>query len=522
MGVFIQLNVSNKVTQEEWEKAYEEALILVDKFKLVEMGKIEKFGKKIACLVPTKERNLDGRLGWTTVGDGKYLRLAEDQSLYRKISSPKDSEEYADPLMYVLGEHGIEDFKNPYVKHLHCFFGGKTQGEPYHTALLAISCLMDDRLNGEAVCSGDITYGQCEKAIRLANQFLAKPIGTPLRCDLDRLYKRVCKLPIEKAKMLNAFEATYLGPKDRKYYDFVNTEFSDELKRCFVRESFRGNRLGTEGFSQSMQRVLSYPISITDICEEFIALQPETLLGKDKSENNPYELFIEHVLDTSIYKQKKDLRNCLDIDAGSGEIMTVEKQFANVLLLGLRNNNVDRYIPLDELKNRISAVFGQKCDVCKKIDAYIKPLLQKKDNCKSLLNDVHDKFNAAVDKASRTYDITHFEDLPFYKKGNTFYPTLLERVKYVVKFYKGVVNEPNFAEIAAECLAEKIEFMRIQDNGLYLTKEIWEKVLKDLEEHPDSFERYYPMVRVVVEGPVRDFLHAYVGNDEFYEFCQTL
>jgi len=70
---------------------------------------------------------------------------------------------------------------------------------------------LEDCLNGEALCSDDITYGQCKYAVDLANKILKKKIGMPLRCRIEDLYKRVCKLPIEKDQMLEAFAATYLG-----------------------------------------------------------------------------------------------------------------------------------------------------------------------------------------------------------------------------------------------------------------------------------------------------------------------
>lgn len=41
------------------------------------------------------------------------------------------------------------------------YWGAKTQGEPYHMYLLAIACLMEDRLGEKAFIYGDITQGQC-------------------------------------------------------------------------------------------------------------------------------------------------------------------------------------------------------------------------------------------------------------------------------------------------------------------------------------------------------------------------
>lgn len=522
MGVFIYLNVSNKVKPEEWEKAYEESLILVDKLNLVEWSEIKKFNHRIRCLTLTKERKIDGRVGWLTHGDGIFLGTAEGHFLPRKISAPETSEEYADPLMYVLAQNGVTDFENPYIRNIHEFFGSKTQGEPYHTVLLAVGCLLDDRLDGEAICCGDITYGQCNHAIEVANKFLERPIKMPLRCDLNRLYERVRKLPIEKEKFLQAFEATYLGPKNKEYFEFVDKNFTDEEKCSFVRECLKGKWLGTYGFSRSIQQMLAYPIPISKICKEFVALQPETMVDKD-SARNPYEMFVNHILETNIFVQEKDLRNCLDVDEASGETMCIEKQFASIFMLGMRNKNVDRYVPLDELKRQLVSVIGEKCDVEKIVNEFVEKQTSKEKDYIKLLNDFHDEFNKAEAELDEKYDVAKSSDLPFYQKGNSVNPKLLESVKSSIDFYRTLTDEPEYTEILNKGIEEKFEYFAVQNRCLRLLKESWEKILKDIEDNPASFERYYPMVRVKISSDdAQDIVRAYVENDEFYEFCQTL
>ena len=78
MGVYISLHASNKVNPLQWKKAYEESLILVDKFNLIEFQDFEKFGKKYFAAVKSKERKCPCGIGWRTVGDGNYMATAED------------------------------------------------------------------------------------------------------------------------------------------------------------------------------------------------------------------------------------------------------------------------------------------------------------------------------------------------------------------------------------------------------------------------------------------------------------
>lgn len=57
MGIFIYENLSKSVTKAEWEKVYEETLVLVDAFPLAERSAITYSGKKsYAQCVPKNGR----------------------------------------------------------------------------------------------------------------------------------------------------------------------------------------------------------------------------------------------------------------------------------------------------------------------------------------------------------------------------------------------------------------------------------------------------------------------------------
>lgn len=123
MGVFISLHASNKIDPVQWEKAYEETLVLVDAFKFIEIQEFEKFDCKYFAAVESVERKLSSGVGWRTEGDGNYMMIAEDFFLPRKISPPKENVEYCDPLMYIYAQNGSINFENPYVRGLRFFLG---------------------------------------------------------------------------------------------------------------------------------------------------------------------------------------------------------------------------------------------------------------------------------------------------------------------------------------------------------------------------------------------------------------
>ena len=526
MGVYISLFASNKVDPIQWEKAYEETLVLADKMGLIEIREFEKFGQKYFAATSSAEREYHSGIGWLTEGDAIFMATAEDFFLPRKINTPKQEENYSDPLMYILAQRGIVDFKNPYVKNVQEFWGNKTQGEPYHTALLAIGCLMDSRLNGEVICGSDITYGQCECAIEKANKILKKKIGMPLRCRMEDLYKRVRQLPIEPNQMLEAFAATYMGAKDERYYKFVAEHFSDEEQNLFIKEKMNNRYLGTVGFANNIQEILSYDVPIAKVCSAFLEMDPEKKKTQE-DEDNPFQIFIKTILATNIYLSEKDMRDCLKVNGNSAETMCVEKQFASILFMGARNRSVARYIPLEELTTQLVESLGDKCDVKGIIDNYLKDKNQKQQDGEmdifAKLNDIHDEFNKKVAEEEEKYDVSRTEYFIFFQKGDSVSPTLLESLKASTEFYKSGINEPRFAELSQGDYEGRCRYLEKQNRALKLMDFEWEKIFDDLKNNPESFKRYYPMVRVAItHHSIHDFIRAYVTNDDFYEMCQAL
>lgn len=526
MGVYISLLASNKVDPVRWEKAYEETLILADKMGLIEIREFEKFGQKYFAATSSAEREFPRGIGWLTEGDAVFMATAEDFFLPRKVDTPRQEEKYCDPLMHILAQRGIVDFKNPYVKNVQDFWDSKTQGEPYHMALLAIGCLLDNRLNGEAICGSDITYGQCECAIEKANKILKEKIGMPLRCRMEDLYKRVRQLPIEPRQMLESFAAAYLGTKDERYYKFVAEHFSDEEQYLFIKEKMNQPYLGTVGFADSIQQILSYNMPIAWLCSSFLEMDPE----KKKTEENgesPFQIFIKTILATNIYLPEKDMRDCLKVDENTAETMCVEKQFASILFMSARNRSVARYIPLEELTAQLIESLGDKCDVKGIIEDYLKVKNKKQQDGEmdvfAKLNDFHDEFNKKLAEKEKKYDVGSTERFIFFQKGDSVSPRLLDSMKSWVEFYKTTIDEPRFAELFQGDYEDRCRYLEKQNRALKLMDFEWQHIFDDIRDNPESFKRYYPMVRIEINHrSVHDFIRAYVVNDDFYEMCQTL
>ena len=61
------------------------------------------------------------------------------------------------------------------------------------------------------------------------------------------------------------------------------------------------------------------------------------------------------------------------------------------------------------------------------------------------------------------------------------------------------------------------------NRSVLLRDKDWEKIYDDVMERPESFARYYPMVRVQVNSDgLRCMVRAFVTNDALYSYASEL
>ena len=266
MGIFIHLNISKSVTKKEWEKVYNETLFLIDKLPLAEKITKNIHGIDTICLVRTKERTEkygwireETRTGWFADGDYNWMNTAEDYFLSRDLVKEDEIDPRAgDAILCYLAAHCLGyRWKDDICSHTYGIWGGKTQGEVYHMYLLAIACLIEARLGEKAFVYGDITRGQCRKAVEIANKYLENPIEMPDRCYMDRLFDRISKLPLSLEEKYRLFDSAYLGSKDGEYGDFVRKVFSEGTISTCWKKKLTEYEIGTSGFSSFFREYMT-------------------------------------------------------------------------------------------------------------------------------------------------------------------------------------------------------------------------------------------------------------------------
>ena len=429
MGIFVNLAISKSVTKEEWEKVYEETLQLIKHFPLAEKRKVNIHGIDTICLVKTEERertfgwnNKDVRLGWEAVGDLTYMRAGEDYYLPRDLVKDNEVEPDAgDALFGVLPVYMSYDVEEDRFNHIYELWGAKTQGEPYHYYLLAVAALIEARLGEKAFTYGDIHRGQLEEAVEIANQYLEKKIDLPDRCYMDRLLKRVVKLPLPEDEQLGVFARFYFGRKCEEFGDFLRKSFTQEAIETYWKREFSSHEVGSYWHDSLLRDYLWWGFDLNKF-GIYANLSEEEV-------NNRYQEYIE--------EKKKD----------------------------------ERYL----------------------------------------------------EKKKETLDIDNYADLIYYEPGNTMYPAMMKSIGKSRKFLDSLIKKSEYKLLMEKDAEHKCRWLVEQNRCLLIRDKDWEKVFQDIENHAESFSRYYPLFCVIMDcDELVDMCKAFLINDDFYSYSAKL
>lgn len=541
MGIFIHMNISKSVTKQEWEKVYKETLQLVKAFPLAERRKIECKGIETICLVPSVERkqtygwnNEKTRWGWFADGDYETMHTAEEYALYRDMIQENEIESDAgDALFGALPAYSKFEWDDPRCSHTYDIWGAKTQGEPYHMYLLAIACLIEARLGEKAFVYGDITRGQCRKAVELANKHLVKPIDIPDRCDMERFYRRVSKLKLSEDEQFIVFERLYLGTKDHEYGGYIRGKYSEDVLYRYWKDAFEEYHIGTKGFDDYINEYLLWGFDLGKLCK---------LVNYNDKDNVPqYEKFVQRIMDAKLHLKNKNCEDILKIDQEESKPYSIYTLMAQFAFIGAENKKVDRYIPIDELKQILVSELEDKCNVEVIIEEYLckeeqeQEIKISKDETEADLEelcqqDASEVFKQMMDIKRQSliderekYDITTHEDLIYYETGDSIEPNLLKALKQSFVLYDSIAEEDFYKELMGFSAKMRSKWLVEQNRSILIRERDWNKIFTDIEENESSFSRYYPMMRLKLNH--NDLVYMTIAialNDELYDYCKKI
>ncbi|MBL8229330.1 MAG: hypothetical protein JNL98_12660 [Bryobacterales bacterium] len=213
MGIYLRLAVNpNRISVKQWDAVYQESLYLLERFPAPLMrlaAQQTAAGTRLVwtgAIVQSKGARDEH---WEVDGDLRTNLRAEGFRLYR-VFDRQFRERTTLPDKDVLWSTGDYGSVNG-----HEVFGDKTQGFPYHLAILAVAVLVESRLPGCAVVSGDIDRRQAEEVVQWINSILPQPVSLPVCFDLARLHSRLAPQYQDADSLYGRIEELYRGPEDQ-------------------------------------------------------------------------------------------------------------------------------------------------------------------------------------------------------------------------------------------------------------------------------------------------------------------
>jgi hypothetical protein len=254
-----------------------------------------------------------------------------------------------------------------------------------------------------------------------------------------------------------------------------------------------------------------------------------------------YEDFVKKVMDAKLHLRNKDCTDVLEIDPDGKEPYGIETLFAQFAFAGARNNKVDRYVPIEEIRASLTRAIGGLCPVDELIDEYLQKEaeqelqthsektsgddLQKamEEDPSSVLAMVADSYESVYEEMSKEYDIFRAEQLPYYKVGHTMSPSLTEALGKSIAFYQSALSDEWYSELMSSTPEERCHYLVQRNRWILLRDKDWERIFDDILACPESFGRYYPMVQVKADKEgLQCIVRAFVTNDALYSYALSL
>ena len=228
MGVRILLFVKGDgIGSDLWERVYAESLVLLRNFPAPLMHlAVENMGdeKRYSLTADIVQDRGTREERWTVDGDMRSRAAAESFELHRY----HDRQFPADGFFAAAVPNSEDVLWAEPTDERHDIHGNgrmvwnsKTQGLPYHYAILAVGMLVESRCPGRAYVTGDIDLSEAEEVRQWADPLLEEPLALPVCFDPDRLYERLSPLYEEEEHVVSRASGLYLGSDSELYQAVV-------------------------------------------------------------------------------------------------------------------------------------------------------------------------------------------------------------------------------------------------------------------------------------------------------------
>ena len=360
MGLFVLLYFNfNGVEPGQWENVYDESKTLLNHFpiELMRYTPETKYGHKRGVFTANLVANpgKDDEF-WRVDGDMVSGRTAETFMLYKKEYARDEGKKYklsAKDILWTDDPH--IDYIDPNGYRL---FNNKTQGYPYHLAMLAAGMLFESRFPTNAYVTGDIDQWQVDVILKWIDQtkVLSQPLVKPICLDAPRLWNRLNDLFPDKKLVFKRFKSIFQGDSEEMLETLLKNDNTGMAKDYFFEELNEWDTLSKLG---AIELIIQW-LNTTHDLETLIRYTCFPQLNEKKEEsktpagdvNGKFKLeeVLEIVCHLFIHTPMEERTPLMLFSMREGRLHTISDLFSQTFMtLGGARRDVNYYISPAEL-----------------------------------------------------------------------------------------------------------------------------------------------------------------------------
>lgn len=363
MGLFVNLyvNFDAGITQNDWNSIYEESLTLLKMFpvELIRLTSEEIEGHKRYVLSKQISEDIGKNSeNWRISGDLRTFKQAEVFEFFRFEAESHSSENSVNRNRDIL--FASEDS----LHYNDCcgeeLFGSKTQGYPYHLAVLAVAILVENRLGEKAFVSGDITMTACKAVTNWMNGILKKPVKLPLAVTGQRLWDRIYPMYGDINNVITRFEALYRGDNITQTEIILKNCKKSDVEKIIKEKIEKYESLDQYGASNIIEQTLA----VTQDIKRLI----EILFIPKESAKYTLEDLLELICSkfVTIPLKNRELLSLFSMDGS--KLNTIEDHFSSLFsMFSEKPSDINYFIEQDRLIEIFSSFDPSKKDIFKDI-----------------------------------------------------------------------------------------------------------------------------------------------------------
>ncbi len=515
MGVYVYLEIiPEKIGKKEWEKLYLETLSLLTKCSDEMMGiqreKIRNVERTIYSRQIEQHAETPAKRQWHVVGDFSSKQTGESFIFFRDIQRYRSSSSIARKK----AESSEDDILASHINEsrlIRDVFNSKTQGHLYHTPMLAVAMVVENRFPNYALAGGNIDIHQAKKAQQLISDVLHKPISLPIRVDSERLFTRLNEL-YSDIEAIEHFYDLFLGERNESIEVLFKLANPELYRQWFTTHLAHYKSPDQFGAKDIFIAWLNTSGDLKTLCE--IAC-----LDDQGPRFNPIEL--SSSLASTWFTIHPSERRIMDIFANpEGHPETVDSQFGMMFLdmLGLKGRNIRMYMEQEKALGILEQVFPEyQKEIREKVDRIT-------DDIRKTLSEHQEPINILKEKAERNEppglgDGTQFLTMTSVNDASEQEIFMLRFIAYRINKIREKYLEayPKTTEASLETLMDMM--ITVSDSqGIVLTEDAWKWI--DQESDPELVMMTFMLISIKDNELV--FSNARKGILENRDVCKSL